>query len=416
MVRGLYAPQLQVAYTCPSGSCAWPSFDSLGFCSTCEDVTDTVEVTCGDCKLDIPLSGSIGRYSTAMCNYTTPGGINATVMLKTIDNVTVTSDTLISIMVNDLGSMTGNASAQRGISMDEHGGLATLDAMRFDQEYELDKSFAGFVCGRSANQSASYVRPKAYSCTLGWCVNTYPNTTFGAGSLDDAPSLQRNISIAAGQCVLPSNELASSSRYLCPVYPAGQPAPPLSVLADPDTALTGQGYWINDAVTSNLQAYLQDTFNFGIGVNGDYNNLVNSPALQQTFYTANNGNISLTMQGIAKSLSNEVRQGPESRRVNGTVAYSTAYVQIRWPWIAYLASLAGFSTAFLIACVVQAARDDAPVWKSSLLGLLLHVSNDESLRPRSKISDNDYRSMEAIAKKVYMQCFGDQLHCGGDET
>lgn len=51
---GIWTDNFEVNTTCPSGNCTWPSFDSVGWCSQCEDVTDSaVLVGCDNATIYI---------------------------------------------------------------------------------------------------------------------------------------------------------------------------------------------------------------------------------------------------------------------------------------------------------------------------------------------------------------------------
>ncbi|KAK0275362.1 hypothetical protein LTR35_011064 [Friedmanniomyces endolithicus] len=421
MLRGIYAPALQVAYSCPSGSCAWPAFESLGFCSTCQEVSDEVTVQCGNCEPNKPQPGSSSDlYSSAMCNYTTPGGINASVQLQSTDGATVTTDTFLETMISDLGSMAGNESNRLNVAMDESGSIVQLNALRFDQEYPMHgQRFEDYVCGLGNSSSLPMIRPKAYSCTLGWCVNSFAATRFEDGGLIDAATSSHPLKMASEHCYVPADRQAPGNRLLCPTYRADQPMPRASALSIPGGLPSSQGgavYWINDIVTTNIQAYIDDTFDFSIGGNRPANNgdngvnLVTSPALQQTFYTANGGNVSQTLTDIARSMTNEVRQGPESAAIFGSVAYEVAFIQVRWVWIIYLAALCGTAVLFLLGAIVTTWRQEAPVWKSSVLPLLFN-SREPGVEAFEQLDARDAQAMEKLAKDIKAHLGSDNILC-----
>ncbi|TKA81460.1 hypothetical protein B0A55_02921 [Friedmanniomyces simplex] len=222
--------------------------------------------------------------TTAVCNYTTPGGINASVQLQSTDGVAVTPDTFLETMISDLGSMAGNNSDRMNIAMDESG------------------SVAGF------------------------------NDTFDFSIGGDRPANNGNNGV----------------------------------------------------------------------------NLVTSPALQQTFYTANGGNVSQTLIDIARSMTDEVRQGPESVVISGSVAYEVAYIEVRWVWIVYLAILCGTAVVFLLGAIVSTWRQGTPVWKSSVLALLSHGGDvgGESFR---QLDARDVHAIEKVAEDVKAQLGADDV-------
>ena len=96
MMRGIYAPQLQVEYTCTTAACSWPSYETLAICSSCENVTDAVVATCGEVTQhdggDVGENGEdVSAEFSVGCNYTTPAGstmYNAWVAIETHSNGT----------------------------------------------------------------------------------------------------------------------------------------------------------------------------------------------------------------------------------------------------------------------------------------------------------------------------------------
>lgn len=56
-------------------------------------------------------------------------------------------------------------------------------------------------------------------------------------------------------------------------------------------------------------------------------------------FSANGQNITLTMENIARSLTNQIRSGPRSRNLTGKVLRTEVYMKVQWQWLAYPAAL-----------------------------------------------------------------------------
>lgn len=79
--RGIFDiedPETEIPFTCPTGSCTWPTFASLGVCSKCVDLTPLVEKECNDTecyKFSLPggptLSGSDSQINCSITNIST---------------------------------------------------------------------------------------------------------------------------------------------------------------------------------------------------------------------------------------------------------------------------------------------------------------------------------------------------------
>jgi len=61
--------------------------------------------------------------------------------------------------------------------------------------------------------------------------------------------------------------------------------------------------------------------------------------LPQLMHSANDGNITLTMENIARSLTNQIRSGPQTMDHLGTVYRTEVYMKVQWQWLAYPATL-----------------------------------------------------------------------------
>ena len=77
MYRGLYAPDTPVAFQCPTGHCTWTPFSTLGLCSSCTNVSESISKTCsvhhgalGKLNLDSVIS--INDLPGVTCTYVTP--------------------------------------------------------------------------------------------------------------------------------------------------------------------------------------------------------------------------------------------------------------------------------------------------------------------------------------------------------
>jgi hypothetical protein len=63
-------------------------------------------------------------------------------------------------------------------------------------------------------------------------------------------------------------------------------------------------------------------------------------------YSANDGDIPKTFDNIARSLTNQIRSGPQSLNIPGDVWRNELYMSVDWPWLAYpVALLVAVSTS-----------------------------------------------------------------------
>jgi hypothetical protein len=62
-------------------------------------------------------------------------------------------------------------------------------------------------------------------------------------------------------------------------------------------------------------------------------------AIAGVVYSANDGDVPKTIENIATSLTNQIRSGPQTFNINGTVSRNTLYMSVDWPWLAYPVAL-----------------------------------------------------------------------------
>lgn len=62
-------------------------------------------------------------------------------------------------------------------------------------------------------------------------------------------------------------------------------------------------------------------------------------AIASMVYSANDGDIPKTFDNIARSLTNQIRSGPQSTNHTGQVLRNELYTNVDWPWLAYPVAL-----------------------------------------------------------------------------
>lgn len=103
IINGLYSFSSSVPITCPTGNCTWPTFSTLALCSSCEDITNTIEIS--GCSTDVctnynmdsrhqvscmtnEAQGDMASNCTQWppCNYTTNARISTNITYRTPEN------------------------------------------------------------------------------------------------------------------------------------------------------------------------------------------------------------------------------------------------------------------------------------------------------------------------------------------
>jgi hypothetical protein len=130
IMTALYNQSMPYQFSCGTGNCTWPSFYSLGVCSTCANVS----VTSVHRKCDY-------GYHPTTCNYTTQGGFNLS--FNTTPGIWASTKSVASIPAN--------ASDQ----------LATI-AIGIAHNYNIEA-------------------PNITECSFSWCVKGYHDVSVASG-------------------------------------------------------------------------------------------------------------------------------------------------------------------------------------------------------------------------------------------
>jgi hypothetical protein len=130
-----------------------------------------------------------------------------------------------------------------------------------------------------------------------------------------------------------------------------------------------------------------------------------------------NGSVSqlnATMQNISESLTRYIRQNSEanwSKSVEGITWHNVTCVKIRWPWLAFPASLSLITLLLFLWTVIDVTRAKAPLWKSSPLATIFRgpttgieeKSAADSTRSKEAGDPDSVNYMEDLAKKLIVK-------------
>lgn len=354
--------------TCPSGNCSWPEYSSLAVCNQCKDVTDLLYY---QCKNYTEVNDITGVPLQRACGWL----LNNTLMIGS--SITPRTRRTYSYLI-----MHAVATPQDiTINGDPH-----LNSTQFkDVAYPLLDLYVAYTPG-GLDAVRRNETPKMVECLMSWCVQSYRaehrdgvlNETVISTFMDPTRSRVSEADLQAGKqpvVISPpngngtftvSNSTTEALRRKL-MFSQGTAGGDLTPIANEGTD--------NDNITS-----LQGIYNFVMTPPYDI-----SPGLDQ----------------IAASITNSMR-----RRTNGTETVTGAawapqtFVQIRWVWITLPAVLLIFSFIFLVGTILESARKNVAIWKTSALAVLLHgLSGDaqHKLDPETPASE-----VEAAAHNIRM--------------
>ncbi|KAI0532023.1 hypothetical protein GGR58DRAFT_523618 [Xylaria digitata] len=166
----------------------------------------------------------------------------------------------------------------------------------------------------------------------------------------------------------------------------------------------------NNLWNEDLRHFFAGSLTSTFGTEANSTSLSGPLSLQQIF---NWGNITFeridsTFANVSQALTiltRELGAGNRSVAAIGDVNTFQTCLRVRWPWIAFPATLAVISWMFFAFVLYnQHGANWLPVWKSSTLPLLLNVSMNRksgaSLRSKMTTTGNQIDDLEAIALQV----------------
>ena len=395
-ILGLGTAKSTLEINCPTGNCTFDRSNTLGFCSTCSDVTEEVTENCN-------LIPTTDTTSGTNCTYHLPGGVEIAAR-----NEQIPDDYGSAEAQSPLFRKTTNMSA---VALPRYQTLYGNDPNVVksyeDPDYTtpapaktvfqgLTDPILGFgriVFNESTDPMTAIggkIMPTATECALSWCVQAL-DTSIQNGVLN-----QTVVGTWSN-----SSALDTSDVYLRPDFSSNV------------TEVGGdKGYYVSAMSNLPLVKFLQDAFNAtmeGISLPGmDYTEqelfdlTIYSSDIAQALWYADD--LDGLMDNLAARMTDALRNlysDPASNATNLGKVYTTrTYVLVAWPWLILPVGLVLASCMVLFAAIISSSRHQTIVWKSSSLAPLFHGFADGEGRCRHEV----YREqMEMAAEEMKVQ-------------
>lgn len=323
---------------CPTGNCTFPSYQSLGFCSKCANITDSLTTSS-------PSSNSMMGQTT----YKLPNGFEFTSSLN------------MPYLIN--------STALRPLVKLDTKGMATI--VNFT-------AIAGLGYGGSIS---------ATECALYFCVNTYEasvregkfiETTTGVSTTSNASS--DPMDVLKDVTLTPDTCYSNGTRYEKP-YKKGS------------NCTFAVNAFSKLAMANSLQPLLKGKASLFVSNRPDYS----SDTIQALYGTQGNfTDINSVFKSLASSLTVNARSKVCAAPVNGTAWTDQSYVHVQWEWLILPGGLVALSLVFMIITIIHTRNQY--IWKSSPLALLfsdLQVDAASTLKP-----DPTLKGMETTSRNM----------------
>ncbi len=352
IVQGLYGIETPATFTCP-GVCQWTgSYVSLGFSSSCNNVTQET--------LQTQLCN--GTQSSNVCNMTTPGGLTITTRWGNTDWAT-------NYFMNAT-SLLGDTSATR------------LDALPDITRFAVYRA--------SPDGNFTVWNTNVTECVL--ALTAYEYTGAKANGSDFAFGTTREVDFGSGQ-----RNIWNSGGY----------GPPLGWVytnstkdagTDTDTEIPAlnishaslfaiENFFESDAIVTEWVAgnYPNNKFGLAAALSGDVD-------------------IDARFKKMAASMTDYVRRGPNARSAGGERLESQPFVSIRWRYFVapIVTEVLGVVLAVMTIFSNRKSRD-VPLWKSSILAVLACRVDKGSGEVQTEVKDIKKIEEEAENVEVKLQ-------------
>ena len=354
---------------CPTGNCLWPQFNSLGFCSICQDITRQMQQdsTSVSTSLFYP-PGHQGEEGWGQKNVTFTYSIPRP-LLAGYGTDADSSNPNAANLTTSTFTVSENDSQETGLS-----GVPRFLAWALPSEGPADtnRTPSGFGLYAFIWTSTFLSSPgtvlSADLCSMSFCLQNR-TVSISSGKLKssvlDTIYADRNLSTRSGfnvSYVFPDK----TDSLTLNLGPATEPALEVAL----DTLLTG-------SVTETTYSQPQNV------------NSTSSSTLIAGFDASHN--VSLAMANLAAVMTNYIRDA-SNHTVSGQLGITETYVHVLWPWIILPALLIVAGVLFLITGIVLTKRRGVDVWKDSELALLFHGLNEGNERYAGlrKISEMDH--------------------------
>lgn len=389
----LWNTDFAVNPTCPSGNCTWPEFQSLGFCSKCQDVTDLSTIYKCDkwTEPDVDVQADLTddqKFQTCQVNSGNGGNGTVEVGYFTKKNGISIPKELLWMVIS-----TKRVNSSLGVPWPVY----IFAHAQFEAGSESDNgsitNITEFVHG---------IRLKSVEeCVLSLCLKTY-NVSVTSGtpqvnvtSVDYGERFTSNLSIPDNgeieygytdiDCWKPTNKSGPFNYVMLPTENWADTEQFVFCLRRTLPNATETGYTALSNLYSNspFWGYKSETYmyNFSTSLWGrsQDESWSTSAKFPAAFVRIIDYGLGSLLSDIAASLTKYTLQ-TSNTSTRGTVMISQAFVKVSWQWLTFPSALLIAGFIFWVTTVLKNRQHRLGLWKSSILPML--YCGAEKIDPR----------------------------------
>ncbi|KAJ4394984.1 hypothetical protein N0V91_011131 [Didymella pomorum] len=404
-----------IPLSCSTSNCTWPEYETLAVCSSCSDVTNSLDLkfSCRDTSIDWssqwlgPLPDDPYPNGT-VCGYF----LNSTSESPILLSGYILNDT-------DGGNTTGEALLVRTVPLtDFDTKLPLYDvgsiAYKSIRNPMLDALVASVENG--VESVYGHERPVVHECMLAWCVQNIRSSYEWGKYSENITAVHLETTSKPSEWPWTTFE-ADTGTFI--VYTQNLTLEPPGSFADrSNSSLFDATYGIDNTTMANIMNVFDDIFpSFYTATTPTArpelrfkNYLGYAPIMRKMTLNPWEGsnNITRHMERLATAMSNVVRSSASNTMISGQAYSKENYVSVRWEWLTLPLGLLFTALIFLAATIAKSSveRDRVGVLKTSAYATLLYGLPDEMQNKITRSSSTGTPRSKAKELKVKLQANG----------
>ncbi|KAH7396717.1 hypothetical protein DE146DRAFT_614403 [Phaeosphaeria sp. MPI-PUGE-AT-0046c] len=375
-----------IPLSCPTSNCTWPPYETLAVCSSCQDVTDALNLTfaclnttidwsatwTGPIKTDPFPNGTVCGY---FLNYTTEASADASSSPMLVSGY--------SMRGNGSQAVPGEALLVRTVPLSNFDDKTPYYGFGSIKYQHIRNAILDGLIASAVNGVEGVYRnetPIVHECVLSWCVQTIKSSYDWGRYSENITSTQLNVNTDPYSWPWITEEVGGS-----PFLIYGQN---ITIHSQPSQAGDGvvrdAAYHVDNITAANTMIPFDDFFpSFYTAADATSEPLLRfrnylpiGPYTQEVHdnqWQAPN-NITRHMERLALALTNSIRSSTVRHMMQGEAYSMENYVHVRWEWLTLPLGLLCVSFIFLAATVAKSAVeiDRVGVYKTSAYATLLY--------------------------------------------
>lgn len=354
---GMFTNGTNVVPNCATGNCTWAQFESVAICSSCNDITQHIEIK----RTTWNDSSSYGSGHES-CEMSLPNGAT----LK---------------YTNDLNPWVSQNLTQGVVVTDE---LAHIQSTIINFTTIFSRTMWGPNCSHPDADT------RAAECSMYWCVQSY-NVSMTNSVLKEhahSPRLMLHWDV--------NDNMLFDAFYLKEASTTYQVGPSIPYAMQSFLGYDGI-FQSGNSTRSSKQAYDSSS---------DMIRLLRTASAQSGVQ-----GISKSLETFTRTITTSIRTMPYTNNtgppVIGTLQQQVRFIHVRWPWLILQIGLDVLAIVFLVGVIMQTLRTKTEVWKSSQVAMIFRGLNTRDLmdvETTGRLVDMEYN-----AKRVYVKLKSSEL-------